>query len=58
MPWFDIHTEEIVHGVYQVEAEDEQEARLFFMNNVGTAGDQTLYEAFSVDIEKIVPSDS
>jgi hypothetical protein len=53
MPWFAVHTEEIVHGVYNVEAKDEQDAKDKFENASRDVGEQTLYEAWSVQVDHV-----
>ena len=55
MPWFAVHTEETVHGVYHVEAEDAEEAGRVFNDNPYKVGEQQLYEAFSVEVERVEP---
>ena len=51
MPRFAIHTEETVHGIYHIEAEDDAEARRLFED--GSVGDPSLYEAISAEIENV-----
>lgn len=51
MPLFAIHTEEVVHGIYHVEATTAEEARNLFLS--GWTGTPELYEATDMDVERV-----
>jgi hypothetical protein len=55
--WFEVHTDESVHGVYHVEADDAEAARKMFEDPEGlrSAGEQRLYEAYSAEVQEVKP---
>ena len=57
MPWFAVHTEEIVHGVYHVKADSPEDAERKLMQDPHEVGEQQLYEAFSMEVERVEPLD-
>jgi len=55
MAWYAIHTEEIVHGVYHVEAESPEAAEHLFTDEPHKIGEQVLYEAITAEVERVEP---
>lgn len=55
MKWFAVHTREVVHGVYHVQAGNEDEARKILEEQPHKAGEQKLYEAYGMDITNVEP---
>ena len=55
MPWFELHTDERVHGVYHVEAPDAETAKRMFSEQPHKVGEQVLYEATSAQVERVEP---
>ena len=53
MPWFALHTQEHVHGVYHVEAKDADEAKRMFTEKPEEIGEQQLYEAYSAEVTMV-----
>ena len=52
-PWFEVHTDESVHGMYHVEAKDADEAKRMFEEEPHKIGEQQLYEAYSAEVTEV-----
>lgn len=55
MPRFAVHTEETVHGVYHVEADDADDAKRKFSEEPESLGHPLVYEAITAEVESVEP---
>jgi len=53
MTWFAVHTEEIVHGVYSVQADSPEEAAIAFTTDPSKLGKPIVYEVLSAEPTKV-----